>query len=116
MSLPLPPNVTDLRGRTFGRLKVREFAEIRNKHAYWSCDCECGTLGYVVRGKNLLAWEKAGRGISCGCYRKDPIARRAARLTMSAEDRKLAAKGVRVTPEKPAPKPKAPREKKIGAA
>ena len=113
LSLPLPSGVTDLRGRTFGRLKVREFAEIRNSYAYWSCDCECGTTGYVVRGKNLIAWEKAGRAISCSCYKNDPLVRRAARLTMPEEDRKSAASGKKLAAPKPAPKPRPPKVKRI---
>jgi hypothetical protein len=116
MSLPIPAKVTDLRGRTFGRLTVRELDRIgEGNYAYWVCDCECGRTGYVVRGKNLIAWEKAGRGISCGCYRANAIARRAARLTMPEEDRKLAASGVRVKtdPPKPTPKPRAPKPKRL---
>jgi hypothetical protein len=113
MSLPLPPNVKDLRGREFGRLTVREFAGIRNQAAYWLCDCKCGTTGHEVRGKHLTRWEKEGRAISCGCYRADPITRQAARLTMSEEDRRKAAGGESVTPEKPPPKPRSPRQKRI---
>lgn len=106
MALPLPAKVTDLRGRTFGRLTVREFAEVKNGFAYWKCDCECGTVGKEVRGKNLAAWEKEGRAISCGCLRANPLIRKAARLTMTEEDRRAAAGGQRVTPERPAPVPR----------
>jgi len=113
MSLPLPPNVIDLRGRTFGRLTVREFIGVRNRYAYWSCDCLCGTTGHEVRGKNLLAWEKAGRAISCGCYRKDSTVRLAARLKLTDEERQAAASGKKIRPERPPPKPRPPREKRI---
>lgn len=107
MALPLPARVTDLRGRTFGRLTVREFAEIQNGFAFWTCDCECGTVK-EIRGNKLLA----GGVISCGCYRADPIVRKAARLTMSEEDRRAAAGGQRVTPARPAPVPRPPKAKR----
>jgi hypothetical protein len=113
MSLPLPSNATDLRGRTFGRLKVREFAEIRGGYAYWKCDCECGATDYLVRGKNLIAAEKAGRAISCGCYRADSTVRLAARLKITQEERKAAAGGKKVRAEKPAPKPRPKPAKRI---
>ena len=106
MSLPLPSKVTDLRGRTFGRLHVDEFAEVKNDDAYWNCHCDCGTTGYVVRGKNLTRWEKEGRAISCGCYKADPNVRLAARLQLTAEERKAAAGGKRVRAEKPKPVPR----------
>jgi hypothetical protein len=109
MSLPLPPKVADLRGRTFGRLTVREFAGVRDGKAYWTCDCCCGAVK-EVRGSKLTD----GGIVSCGCQRADAIVRQAARLTMPEEARKLAASGHSVSPPKAPPRrPKAPRAKRI---
>ena len=111
MSLPIPSKVTDLSGRTFGRLTVRALAAVRDGDAYWTCDCACGTVGKEIRGKNLT--KKLHPVVSCGCYRADPITRRAARLSMPEADRKAAASGVKIAPPKPAPKPRPPKQKRI---
>jgi hypothetical protein len=113
VSIPIPAKVNDLRGRTFGRLHVDEFAEIRNREVYWRCHCDCGTTGYEVRGKNLIRWEKQGRAISCGCYRADSTVRLAARLQLTAEERKAAAGGQKIRAEKPAPVPRPKPPKRI---
>lgn len=77
--------VTDLCGRTFGRLTISSRAEpeIRNGYAYWPCTCECGER-VTVRGKNLLA----GQVVSCGCFRADPAVRQGARMAMKPRERK----------------------------
>lgn len=71
----LPRRVVDLRGRTFGLLTVRRFDCIRDREAYWLCDCACGVRGKSIRGKNL----RQGLVISCGCLRADSEIRAAAR-------------------------------------
>ena len=83
--------ITDLRGRTFGRLTIspRAQPELRNGYAYWPCKCECGGL-VNVRGKNLIA----GGTVSCGCFRADPALRQGARMKVSAKRRReIAAAG-----------------------
>ncbi len=107
MALPLPPNVIDLRGREFGRLVVKEFAYVRDRKAFWYCDCDCGVRNKPIAAKLL----RSGGAKSCGCYRADPNVRRTARLQLTEEERKLAAAGEHVRPEKPAPVPRPPRSK-----
>lgn len=69
------PEVNDLRGRRFGRLRaLEEVHPIRNGKAYWKCECECGLIA-TVRGTKLTS----GAIVSCGCWRADPAVRRAAR-------------------------------------
>lgn len=59
-------NVHDLKNQHFGRLTVVGFAEIRNRRAYWLCECECGNRK-VIRGDALLSQ----RTKSCGCIKKE---------------------------------------------
>ena len=58
--------VKDLTGQTFGKLKVKSLAYTKNRFAYWSCVCECGTSA-VVRGVSLTN----GNTKSCGCGAKN---------------------------------------------
>lgn len=53
---------TDLTGRTFGKLTVVSFAEMRKHYSYWNCLCQCGKAK-VVRGRSLIT----GGTRSCGC-------------------------------------------------
>jgi hypothetical protein len=61
----------DLTGRRFGRLVVlgRDGA-IRGGHAAWRCRCDCGQVRVIV-GRYL----RDGAVHSCGCYRRERIAR-----------------------------------------
>lgn len=81
--------ITNLRGRTFGRLSISNRAEpeIRNGYAYWPCTCECGSR-VNIRGKNLVA----GQVVSCGCFRSDPAVRQGARMKVSPKRRKQIAR------------------------
>lgn len=58
--------VMDIKGQKFGRLKVLEFAYIKNYSSYWKCQCECGNIKYA-RGSSL----KKGNVRSCGCLQKE---------------------------------------------
>lgn len=58
--------LVNLVGQTFGRLKVIEFAGIKNGHSHWKCLCVCGKYTTASNG-NL----KKGNVSSCGCFRKD---------------------------------------------
>lgn len=61
----------DLVGRKFGRLTVLEEHHRNSKYGiYWLCLCECGTEK-PINGYNL----KKGLTNSCGCLRKEHIAR-----------------------------------------
>ena len=52
----------DISGKKYGRLTVVEFEQIRNRHYYWRCLCECGKETVVDAGKL-----KNGHTQSCGC-------------------------------------------------
>ena len=98
--IPLPKNTIDLTGQTFGRLMVIEYAgrEPFSGHALWHCLCVCDAV-CVVRGSNL----RTGRTVSCGCFRRDPIVRQAARVLTPRWRRKAIAKlkaGARRKPKK----------------
>ena len=60
---------TDLTGQVFGRLTVlSEDPDKRGtNHAYWFCECECGTVK-SIRGNTLTSGNKTK---SCGCISKD---------------------------------------------
>jgi|SRR5579859_530337 len=90
MTIPLPKNTTDEIGHTYGRLKVLEYAgrtepegARRGGKAIWLCRCECGAR-VAVSGSKL----RAGKVVSCGCWRADPGVRQAARNQTPAKRRK----------------------------
>lgn len=77
--------IRDLRGRRFGRLVVPGDAQpegLCHGNAVWPCVCQCGAR-VLVRSNKLVS----GSTVSCGCYRRDPAVRRAARLRLSPERR-----------------------------
>ena len=59
----------DLEGQKFGKWTVIEVAKapknIKGRHVYWKCKCECGTER-IVSGASL----RKMRTISCGCVTK----------------------------------------------
>ena len=55
----------DLTGKRFGKLRVIEEAERRNKCITWKCICDCGNI-LNVSSSNL----KSNKTKSCGCYQK----------------------------------------------
>lgn len=52
----------DLANRRFGKLVVTSFAYIKNKGAYWNCQCDCGA-DVIIKGSYLTS----GKTSSCGC-------------------------------------------------
>lgn len=78
----MPGKIRDLRGARFGRLVVRELEAIRDRHAYWRCDCDCGAT-CVTKSQRLTG----GRVVSCGCFRADPAVRHAARMRTNPKTR-----------------------------
>lgn len=58
--------IHDLSDKVFGRLKVIELAEVKNRRAYWLCQCKCGKQK-SIRGDALLS----GRTNSCGCLKRE---------------------------------------------
>ena len=90
----MPGLIINLAGQTFGRLKVPANAVpvIRNRHAYWPCDCDCGAR-IEARGTKL----RAQRIVSCGCWKADGMHNhiRAARTPdRTREMRRLRASGM----------------------
>jgi hypothetical protein len=83
--------VTNLRGRRFGRLRVptdaeyeiRDYVPGKGGKAYWPTVCDCGNE-QTVRGTKLTREET----VSCGCQKADPEVRREARLQTPARRRK----------------------------
>lgn len=59
--------ITDLTGKRFGRLKVREMASYRKgRRVVWTCECECGN---VIDIPGIYLTKKNGTK-SCGCIVK----------------------------------------------
>lgn len=58
----------EMKGRTFGRLKVIERHHSTPKKVFWTCECKCGKTT-VVDGWSL----RSGKIQSCGCYRLDRV-------------------------------------------
>lgn len=56
----------DLSGQKFGKWTVLKRgsapSNIKSHHAFWTCQCECGTIRDVDQ-TNL----KLGKTVSCGC-------------------------------------------------
>ena len=61
--------ITDLLGKTFGRLTVVGLSEKPKSDGgrAWYVDCACGKKGLLVRGSDL----KKGRRKSCGCLGRE---------------------------------------------
>lgn len=59
----LTHKLIDLTGQKFGKLIVLERAENKGEQPVWKCQCECGTITYVMGG-NL---RKENGTQSCGC-------------------------------------------------
>lgn len=59
--------ITDLTGRRFGRLKVKEMANYRRgRRIVWTCECDCGKI--IDIPGNYLTKKKGTK--SCGCLAK----------------------------------------------
>ena len=63
------PNIIDLTGKTFGRLKVTARAENgKDNSSRWLCLCACGKEK-TIRSKSL----RTGSTVSCGCFRSEKM-------------------------------------------
>ena len=60
-------NIIDITNQRFGKLVAISRAPspegIKDRHAYWYCNCDCGNANYIVCGKSL----RLGLTKSCGC-------------------------------------------------
>ena len=64
----MPPKVIDLVGQRFGKLTVvAQDKTFQGKGSRWICDCDCGTMGVLVRRSMLIG----GKTKSCGCYKQE---------------------------------------------
>lgn len=69
--MSLPSQVLDLAGNHYGRLTVKEFANLGLSGAHWKCTCKCGREVVVAACKL-----KAGATRSCGCLQREELVRR----------------------------------------
>ena len=65
---PYPTKLTDLRGRSFGRLKAIVCTSYKSYQYHWKCLCDCGKETVVSR-THLLS----GHTRSCGCLRSEVV-------------------------------------------
>lgn len=78
------PTFRDLSGMQFGRLHVIGAHELDQNGVHWLCRCRCGNLSRVATS-NLTS----GKQVSCGCFRDESRAARAA-LSRKSEEHKAA--------------------------
>ena len=57
--------IKDLTGIRYGKYTVLGFSHIKDRKAFWTCQCECGNQNVIV-GYSL----KNGNTKSCGCNKK----------------------------------------------
>jgi hypothetical protein len=65
---PTTANFDDLTGEEFGRLTVREYGGVKNRHHYWICECDCGNFT-KVRSSYL----RIDHTTTCGCVNPGTI-------------------------------------------
>lgn len=69
MGLRIP--LSDLKGKKFGLLTIKDEAPQRGVNRFVVCDCECGTVGEF-----RLADVRFGRSTNCGCVRSKKMVAR----------------------------------------
>ena len=75
-TIPVPDFMEDITGQRYGKLiAIGYVGTILGKH-YWLFQCDCGTIK-VIRMCGVLS----GAVVSCGCYHKEKIRKRAKDLT-----------------------------------
>lgn len=56
--------IKNIKGNKYGKLTVISFVDVKNKKAYWLCECDCGNIveisGIALRNGNTK---------SCGCLK-----------------------------------------------
>jgi len=57
---------SDIVGKRYGRLVVKEYIGIRGKKSYYRCLCDCGNYKDVKRD-----YLRFGSARSCGCLRRE---------------------------------------------
>jgi hypothetical protein len=61
-----PASTTDLLGKKFGRLLVKDFVDLINSRSRWLCICDCGNEKIISRTNLINA-----HVMSCGCLRAE---------------------------------------------
>lgn len=80
VSTPLRAKSDVKPGAQFGKLTVTAPAPMgAHRKRQWTCSCECGASGIVVRENDM----KTGRTTSCGCHKRQRI--REARVAAAAD-------------------------------
>ena len=59
-------DIQDLTGRRFGKLTAVKFIGVKNHHAYWLFQCDCGKT--KIRTK-----PQKGQFASCGCEKTEEL-------------------------------------------
>lgn len=68
----LNPRIKDMRGRRFNRLLVLDQPPlVRNRHAAWTCLCDCGKTKVILASDLLRKDRPTG---SCGCLHREVAA------------------------------------------
>lgn len=57
-------------GEKFNRLTVLSFIDIRNRHEYYLCRCDCGKERQIQKNSIVKGYTK-----SCGCYNKEVVSK-----------------------------------------
>ncbi len=92
----MPAPRENLARRRFGCLRVIEFDAIRNKAAYWRCECDCGQAGCLGMVTVKATRLRTGKKTDCGAlgYRRDPERHKTARALVEPRKRlEIAAMG-----------------------
>ncbi len=58
----------NLKDKTFGRLKVLDFAYIKSGKTFWKVKCECGVIKEMAGSKLTY-----GTSVSCGCFNRESV-------------------------------------------
>lgn len=73
------PAKIDLVGEKFGRLTVVRYSgRTKDRHSLWDCVCDCGG-----KTTTLSRYLKGGHTQSCGCYRREQLAKAHATMDRS---------------------------------
>ena len=72
----------DITGNRYGRLTVLGYAYTKEKKAYWTCQCDCGSV--VIKQSALIRY---GHTRSCGCLHKDQLSEMSRRYNIIAPRR-----------------------------
>ena len=67
--------ITDITGKTFGKLTVLELTDKKNNDNRWLWKCQCSCKDKTIIYKTMHDLQ-SGHTLSCGCYRKEKLAKK----------------------------------------